>query len=159
MAWVLWTAVMLGESAPASLGAELIDLEGRKAAIWKVDDGPAVVMVVRARRLRGLKTWETHLRERFEGLSYVRVADLSGETGATYEDVAAKLRERVPEGVRVFVDVERLWERELHLDTSRPNLLLLDEAGNLTATFQGSFDATLFEQVCDAIDQLLESPR
>ena len=159
MAWILWTAVMLGEPATAPLDVELIDLDGRKAPIWTIDDGPAVIVVVHARRLRGLKTWEKHLRERYEGLSYARIADLPAESGATYEDVAAKLRERVPEGVRVFVDVERSWARELGLDTSRPNLLLLDDAGNLTATFQGRFETTLFEQVCDAIGETLEAPR
>ena len=111
-------------------------------------------MVVTARRLRNLKGWEKPLRERYDDIHFVRIADVPEEPPVSHEEVAQKLVKRVPEEVPILIDIERRWARELELDTSRPNLLLFDRDGRLAATFHGRPDPALLDEVFAAIEEL-----
>ncbi len=72
----------------------------------------------------------------------------------TVKQVADKLSKRVPEEISILIDIEGRWASELELDTSRPNLLILDGQGRLVDRFRGRHGPELFEQVCAAIDAL-----
>jgi hypothetical protein len=150
-------AAVLGE-VPPGLDLPLTDLDGKSVAVSTILDGPTVVMVVTARRLRGLKAWERALRERYGDLGYVRIADVPADPGVTLEHVTDKLRDRVPAGVQVLIDLERRWAEGLQLETNRPNLLLLNRRGELAGVFQGRYDDSLLEQVCAVIDGMRSEP-
>lgn len=117
-----------------------------------------VAMVVTAKRLRNIKPWERELRERFDGIAFLRVADVPDDSRATYASVAARLAERVPEGVSVLIDMDRVWATELDLDTGRPNLLIVDRNGQLVTTFRGLCAPELLIPVVDRLEELLEGP-
>jgi hypothetical protein len=93
-------------------------------------------MVVTARRLRALKGWEVDLRSRFEGLTYLRVVDVPAMPPVTFEDVAKKLRDRVPREVSVLIDLDRSWAATYGLDTDEVNLLVFDPQGHLVSRFK-----------------------
>lgn len=120
--------------------------------------GPVVVMVVTAKRLRNLRPWERDLRDRFDALDIVRIADVPEDSTATLEQVSAKLRERVPDDVPVLIDIDRRWAGELGLDTSRPNILVLDRRGVLVAAVQGRHDPELAAEVSAAIESSSDRP-
>lgn len=115
-----------------------------------------VVMVVAARRLRNIKPWERELRERFDRLHYVRIADVPEDSPATEDEVAAKLRERVPDGVPVLIDLERRWAKALDLDTSRPNILVVDASGRAVALVRGRHDPELMAGISQTLSSLLD---
>jgi hypothetical protein len=117
-----------------------------------------VVMVVEARRLRTLKAWERELRERFDDIEFLRIAEVPDDPPPSYERVAAKLAEQVPEGVPVLIDMERRWAATLGLDPSRPNLLLVNPAGGLEAVFAGRHDPGLAAEVAARLDELMGRP-
>jgi hypothetical protein len=132
------------------------DQHGLQDSLAEHRGNVVVVMVVTAKRLRNIKPWERHLRERVDGVHYLRIADVPADSRATHDTVAAKIRERVPEGVSVLIDMERVWATELQLDTERPNLLIIDRDGSLIGSFRGLFTPELLEPVVDQIDDLLE---
>ena len=113
-----------------------------------------VVMVVTARRLRNIKPWEADLREQMEGVQYLRIADVPEGSPADSDQVAEKLRERVPDEVPVLIDMERRWATTLVLDTDRPNLLLVDARGRLVATFRGRYTPQLAADVIEALKKI-----
>lgn len=118
-----------------------------------------VVMVVTAKRLRNLKPWERDLRERFpdgDRVDFLRITDLPDDSPASTAEVADKLRERVPDEVPVLIDLERRWATALGLDTSRPNLLLVDAGGALVGAFQGRHEPGLAARVAADLAGLLD---
>jgi hypothetical protein len=118
-----------------------------------------VVMVVTAKRLRNLKPWERDLRDRFPGgerIDFLRITDIPEDSPASVAEVADKLKERVPDQVPVLIDLERRWATALGLDTSRPNLLLVDDGGALIAAFQGRHDPALAARVAADLSALLD---
>ncbi len=116
---------------------------------------PAVVIVVTARRLRTVKPWEEALRERYGDLRTFLVADVPEEPPPSFERVAAKLEQRVPAGVQVLIDLDRGWAKELSLDTSRPNLLLLDAEGRLVDSYAGRWRPEAGSEFFAAVDRLI----
>ena len=86
------------------------------------------------------------------------MADVPDDPPVTYQDVANKLADRIPEGVSVLIDVDRRWATELDLDTGRPNILLIDREGNLAARFRGRSEPELVEEVSRKIEELLRKP-
>ena len=86
---------------------------------------------------------------------FLRIADIPEEPPVTREQVADKLAKRVPEDIRILIDIERHWARELELDTGRPNLLLLDKEGKLAAAFRGRMEPELLLEVRVALDELV----
>lgn len=118
-------------------GLRLQDQYGEHHSLAEHNGHVTVVMVVTVKRLRNIKPWERSLREQFDDIRYLRIADVPEDSRATYASVAAKLGERVPEGVPVAIDMERAWANQLGLDTDRPNLLIFDRDGRLVTTFRG----------------------
>jgi hypothetical protein len=126
------------EGQAAALAARLPDQNGRPGGFEPAGRQPTVVFVVSAARLRRLKAWETALRQRFEGLRFVRVADVPpARPPARYEDVARRLREHVPREVSVLIDVDRLWVTGFEIDSGQVNVLVLDAAGRLAGQLAG----------------------
>jgi hypothetical protein len=139
-------------------GLQLPDQYGELHSLEEHRGQVVVVMVVAAKRLRNVKPWERRLRERFEDLHTVRIADVPPDSSATRDSMAAKLIERVPEGVSVLIDMDRRWAAGLGLDTGRPNLLIFDSDLQLVAAFRGLCTPELEAPVLHQLEQLLERP-
>lgn len=140
---------------PAAAEVEMSDQLGGSGSVAAFRGEPVVVMVVTASRLRNLKGWQRDLQERFEDLRFVLVADIPAEPPVTLDRVQEKLSSRVPEEVPVLIDLERRWATELELDTGRPNILLLDRAGELVARFRGRKEKVLVDEVGARLAELL----
>jgi len=126
-------------AASAAATAVLRDQFGRPDSLAAHAGQPQVVFVVSAQRLRRLKQWEVELDRRLDGVGFLRVADVPAEGGKppTFDDVASKLRKRVPQPVRVLVDTERHWAAALGLDTREVNVLAFDADARLVAHGRG----------------------
>lgn len=147
-----------GDSASALdavSGVQLRDQYGQQGSLAEHRGHVVVVMVVTTKRLRNIKPWEKELRGRFEGIHYLRVADVPEGSRATYDRVAAKLVERVPDDVPVLIDVDGVWATELQLDTSRPNLLIVDADGHLVTTYRGRCTPELVAPVVETLEAVL----
>ncbi|NIM63895.1 MAG: hypothetical protein GTN89_12860 [Acidobacteria bacterium] len=119
---------------------------------------PAVVIVVSAHKLRKLKKWEIAIRERYEGMRIVRIADVvPSDPPATYEAVAERLRTRVPDEIPVWIDTSRVWASEFGLDTTLPNLLVLGADGSLSGTVRGRFSPESFAELARLIEEPVDS--
>ncbi len=136
---------------------ELPDQRGDADSVAAHRDRIAVVMVVTARRLRNLRSWQKALQERFEDVDFVLIADVPADPPVTYEQVVSKLERRIPDPVRVLIDVERRWATALELDTERPNILLFDRQGRLAAKFRGREEPDLVERVSRELAGLIGS--
>ena len=134
---------------------ELTDQHGRSDSLGAHRGQTVVAMVVTAKRLRNLKAWERDFRNRSEGIHFLRIADIPSDPPTTYERVARKLNERVPEDVSVLIDMDSAWATELELDSGRPNILVIDADGTLLASFRGRFEPELAEEVFAAIEKAL----
>jgi hypothetical protein len=155
-AFVLGTAV-LGQT-PELADLKLVDQFGNAGSLADHRDQVVVVMVVTARRLRNLKAWEKDLRERYDDIYFLRIADIPPDPPVTHEQVARKFTKRVPEEVSIFIDIEGQWARGLELDTGRPNLLLFDREGKLAAAFRGRWETAPLKDVYAAMDELMGGP-
>jgi hypothetical protein len=139
-------------------GLRLRDQHGAEDSLAAHRGRVVVVMVVDAKRLRTLKAWERDLRERFEEIDYLRIAALPDDPPPTYERVAARLAEQVPDGVSVLIDLEGRWAAALELDTGRPNVLLVDSAGRLRAAFAGRHEPAIAAVAAANLERLLSAP-
>lgn len=135
---------------------KLRDQYGREDSLAAHRGQVVLVTVVHAKRLRKLKSWEAALRERLADVHYLRIADVPAEPPVTHEEVAQKLRERVPEEVPILIDLQRLWAHALSLDTEQPNLLIFDRGGQLVSTYRGSRTPALEADVRRDLEKLLE---
>ena len=154
-------ALLLGltlGNTPAVSDTAFIDQYGETDRVSAYRGKTVVVMVVSARRLREIRAWEEALRERFEGLTYLRVADVDETRRPGRDDVAAKLAKRVPEGVAILIDIDRRWVQELQLDTSHTNVLVFDEEGAVRAHVQGKHRREREDEIGAAIDALRQTP-
>jgi hypothetical protein len=95
----LLLALMLGAILPSETrdigplaDLRLLDQYGREDSLRAHRGQVVLVTVVHAKRLRKLQSWEKALRERLEGVHYMRVADVPADPPVTQEDVAEKLR-------------------------------------------------------------------
>jgi len=160
MSMLLAGAVVAGSAGgiDAVRSTELEDQHGNSDSLAAHRGEVVVVMVVTARRLRNLKPWERELRERFDRLVYLRIADVPSDSPADTESVAAKLQERVPDDVSVLIDMERIWATALDLDTDRPNLLLIDRDGELVTSIRGLCVPELVQPLVNRTADLLEQP-
>lgn len=154
----LFVSCLLVGHSPAAAAVAMPDQFGVARPALQATGEPVVVLVVTARRLRTVRPWERALAERYEGLRTVIVADVPDDPPAEYERVAERLSARVPDGVSVLIDMERAWARELGLDTSRPNLLLLGGDGRLVASVAGRWSESADDPLFDAVDRLIGGP-
>ena len=137
---------------------KLRDQYGHEACLADHRGKIVVVMVVTANRLRNIRPWEEELRQHFEEIDFLRITDVPEESPASYQQIAEKLMERVPEGVSVLIDLDRLWATTLELDTERPNLLLIDADGNLIGGFRGKHSPELAREIVEALQVVLDGP-
>jgi hypothetical protein len=161
LACLLVTGAMTVDQQPALdalVEISMPDQHGDRHRVSDEEGGVVVVIVVTAKRLRNVRPWERHLRERFDDIRTIRIADLPATSKATLESVSARLRERVPEGVSVLIDTDRLWASRLELDTGRPNLLIIDRDGRLVTSVRGLYTPELGETVIGELERLLSAP-
>lgn len=150
-------AALPAESKDVGALADLVlrDQRGGEDSLRAHEGRVVLVTVVNARRLRKLKGWEQALRERLEGVDYLRVADVPQDPPVTFDEVAEKLGERVPEDVAVLIDLEGEWARALDLDTDQPNLLVFDREGRLVSAYRGARNPYLEAYVSRDLETLL----
>jgi hypothetical protein len=152
---------LLSQSATSLAGLQdiqLRDQNGDPDTLAAHRGRVVVVMVVDAKRLRNLRPWARELRERFDEIETMLIAEVPADPPTTYERVVGKLSERIPDDVSVLIDMERLWATTLDLETSRPNLLLVDRNGSLVASYFGSYDAGLAATVVKHVEVMLAEP-
>jgi Tfp pilus assembly protein PilN len=165
MVVLLLIAMVLGTTAtdqPARFDelshAKLRDQYGQEECLADHRGTVVVVMVVTAKRLRNIRPWEEELRQHFEEVDYLRITDVPEDSPASHEQIAEKLTERVPDGVSVLIDLDRLWATTLELDTERPNLLLIDADGRLIEGFRGKHSPELAREVVEALQVIVGGP-
>ncbi len=147
------------DSRAAALAATLRDQHGRPGGFEPTDGQPTVVFVVSAARLKRLRDWEAGLRRRFEGLRFVRVADVPpSRPPARYEDIAGRLRAHVPREVSVLVDLDRVWATGFEVDSQQVNLLVFDAAGRLAGQLAGSPTPERLARAVALVEPLASSP-
>lgn len=158
----LLLALTLGATPPAEprdVGAladlTLRDQRGGEDSLRSHQGRVVLVTVVNARRLRKLKSWEKALRERLDGVDYLRVADVPQDPPVAFDEVAEKLLKRVPDDVAVLIDMDGEWARSLELDTSQPNLLVFDREGRLVSAYRGTRNRYLEAYVAHDLEALL----
>lgn len=137
----------------------LEDQNGKKDSLEAHNGRPVVVLAVNGDRLRQLKGWEVALRERFDGLDFIRVVDVAQGPGVRPERVARKLRDKVPPGVSVLIDVDGVWAATYGLHKTDLNVLLFDRQGRLVARFAGKREAALTERIFREIEAKLDVAR
>jgi len=145
-------ALVGGLSAVSAV--QMPDQRGGHDSLAAHRGSPVVVVVVDARRLGTVRRWEQDLLTRFPGLRVLTVADVNEARPTSAERVAQVLARRVPAEVAVLIDMERLWARELELDTAAPNLVLIAADGSLVATFRGRWNAQLADEVATRVAAL-----
>lgn len=153
----LLTSLAVGH-LPAVADTPFVDQHGATDRLSAHRGHTVVAFVVSARRLREVEAWEVALRDRFDDLTFLRVADVDEDREVSHADVAAKLLKRVPEDVSILIDVRRRWYQELQLDTSHTNVLVFDEDGALYRAFHGKRNDERLRQVVAAIDTLRSNP-
>jgi len=129
----------------------LRDQDGNPVGLDATANRVQVAIVVTAKRLRRIKRWEKALREDFPDLETIRVADVPQTTSTDFDRVAKKLRRRLPEDLAVGIDVDGDWAAALEIDTSVPNILLFDPAGDLIFQQSGMYKDALYEPVRAAL--------
>jgi SpoVK/Ycf46/Vps4 family AAA+-type ATPase len=143
----------------AARAARLRDQHGRLGGFEPAARQTTVVFVVSAARLKRLREWEASLRKRFEGLRFVRVADVPpSRPPARYEDVAKRLRQHVPPEVSVLVDVDRVWATGFGLDSRQVNLLVFDGTGHLAGQLAGGATPERFAQAVALVEPPAPGP-
>ncbi len=133
----------------------LPDQHGEMGGLQNQPQALQMVIVVSAKRLRRLKPWERELRERYPDLGLLRVADVPVSSPTPVEEVAAKLRKRLPADVDVLIDLDGIWAGHYNLDISVPNLLLFDSGRSLIAQHAGFYKRQRFEAMAVDIDQAI----
>ena len=151
------TAVAVENRAPADpqIPPLLPDQHGEMGGLQNQPQALQMVIVVSAKRLRRLKPWERELRERYPDLGLLRVADVPVSSPTPVEEVAAKLRKRLPADVDVLIDLDGTWAGQYNLDISVPNLLLFDSDRSLIVQHAGFYKRQRFEALAVDIDQAI----
>ena len=137
---------------------ELTDQYGTTDSLAGHRGHVVVVMVVTAKTRRNIKPWERELRNRVDHVHIIRVTDVPSDSKATEDSVTATLLQRVPEGISVLIDMDRVWATALDLDTDRPNLLLIDPDGRLVTTVRGLCAPELSQPFVDRVAELMAEP-
>jgi len=155
--WLL-LLLLFSSTATHALPPPLPDQNGSQIDISELRGAPLLVIVVSARKLRHIKGWEEGLRDTHPDLVSARVADVNEEPRPDYEQVSAKLRKRVPEGVSIMIDLQRLWAQEYQLDTAEPCLLLFTADYELIAQFRGRANKERLAEVSGLLDEMQVLP-
>ncbi len=153
--FLVFSAVPAAASGPFAGPPPLEDQNGKKDSLEAHRGRPVVVLAVNGDRLRQLKGWEVDLRERFDGLDFIRVVDVPQGAGVRPEGVARKLRDKVPPGVSVLIDMDGVWAATYDLDKTNLNVVLFDRQGRLVARFAGKREAALTDRISREIEAKL----
>jgi hypothetical protein len=153
-------AILMALSAGLGVlsGEELPDQWGGQDSLGAHRGNPVVVVVVDARRLGTVQRWAKDLLTRFPKLHLLTVADVNEQQPTSIEQVADVLERRVPKEVAVLIDLQRLWARQLALDTGAPNLILVDAQGDLVAQFRGRWKKDLATEVAQRVALMSATP-
>lgn len=151
-------ALLASATSPGPVPPPLRDQMDRPDSLAAHAGKPVVAFVVTVKKLRGLRGWEEDLRKRFDAVDYLRIADVPKEPPTTHQRVAEKLRERVPKGIAVSIDVENVWASAFGLDTREMNVLVFDREQRLVARFRGRRDRALIDKVAEAVAPLVGAP-
>jgi hypothetical protein len=154
-ALLLFSALPAGASGPIAGPPPLHDQNGKQDSLEAHSGRPVVVLAVNGERLRQLKGWEVELRERFDGLDFIRVVDIPQQPGVQPEGVARKLRDKLPQDVSVLIDMDGVWASTYDLERSDMNVVLFDREGRLVARFAGKRDDALVERISREIEAKL----
>jgi hypothetical protein len=152
------TSLLLTGQTPVSSTLEFKDQAGQTRRVTASNGSPTLVIIVTARRLRTVRPWQRAVLERWEDLQAVLIADVPSTPPPDYERVAKKLSQRVPEGVSVLIDIDRVWASEFDLDTSKPQLLVLDIDGELIYSLSGRWKPELEGELFSVLEPLMEEP-
>lgn len=117
----------------------LKDQYGHTGGLAADASGLQVAIVVSAKRLRRIKPWEQAIRRIDTDVPLIRVADVPRTAPTEYDAVAEKLRKRLPEDLNVLIDLDGVWMKTFDLDTSVPNVLIFNGAGDLLARHAGMY--------------------
>jgi hypothetical protein len=155
---VLLLAGAAALAAPASLGdlpaLELTDQRGGRDSLAAHRGQPVLVVVVDARRMALVRRWEQQILGRYPDLRVLTVADVNETRRPELGRVQAVLARRVPPEVAVLIDLDRAWARQLELDTTVPNLVLVNAVGEVAAQFRGRWSAAQGDAVLAALAAL-----
>jgi hypothetical protein len=147
--------ILFGLVAAGSAGAGqppvLQDQYGDSGSLSDYPGEPVLAIVTSARKLRWIGKWEETIRPELPELVSIRIADVTDQPRPGYEEVAKKLRQRIPEGVSVLIDIQNFWASAYELDTDEPCLLLFDSDHNVVATFRGRPKGKLVDAVMVAL--------
>jgi hypothetical protein len=136
------------------LPGALKDQHGNSGGLDRQSSQIQIAIVVSAKRLRRIKPWEKALFEYDDSLQVIRVADVVQSTPVQYQQVADKLRKRLPEDVNVLIDVDGIWVKAFDLDSSHPSVLIFDGAGRLLAKHEGMYKRRLFPALQADLEQI-----
>lgn len=142
----VWAATAVAAQPPA-----LPDQYDTDIGLEEYSGEAVLAIVVSARKLRHIERWEKKLRAELPQLRSLRVADIDEHPTPSQAEVATKLRERVPEGVSIQIDLQGLWAKHYALDTREPCLLLFDSAHNVVARYRGRAREALLGEVVLAL--------
>lgn len=150
-------AALLALTAPTAAAhppaAEVVlrDQHGREGGLSFQRGEPTVALVVTARKLRAVQGFEVELRRRCADPRVLRVADVPRRPPARYDDVARKLRGRVPPEVPVLIDLEGSFAGALGLDVSEIAAVVFDREGRETARASGRKSDARVARIADAL--------
>ena len=144
---LLLLLAVLAATAVAAQPPALADQYGTNIGLDDYAGEAVLAIVVSARKLRHIERWEKKLRAEMPQLRSLRVADINEQPTPSQAEVATKLRERVPEGVSIQIDLQSLWATYYALDTGEPCLLLFDSAHNVIARYRGRARDALVSEV------------
>lgn len=136
------------------LPGALRDQHGFSGGLDKQSSQIQIAIVVSAKRLRRIKPWEKALLEYDDGLRLIRVADVPQSTSVQYQQVADKLKKRLPEDVNVLIDLDGLWVGAFDLDSSHPSVLIFSQAGRLLAQHEGMYKKKLFAALLADLEEI-----
>ena len=129
--------LLLAAGGALAMPPPLPDQFGESGSLAEFEGQAVLVIVASSRKLSWIGKWEDALRPTYPELRSLRVADILDKDKPHTDDVAAKLRKRAPENVRIYLDKDNNWATEYALDTGEPCLLLLDNKHDVIARFRG----------------------
>lgn len=150
-----------GWAAPTSVADQqpaLQDQYGETSGLTDFAQQPVLAIVVSTRKLRWIGRWEAAIRPQVPDLVSIRVADVTDEPPPNFATAAGLLRERVPEGISVLIDMNNEWANRYGLDTREPCLLLFDSDHRIVAQFRGRPRKALLNDVIGALRNYFPPP-
>ena len=151
LAFGLGAAVASAQGAGAGPPA-LKDQFGKPDSLAAHRGRPVIALVVDPDHLRQAKSFELDLRQRFDGLDFIRVVQIPQQPGIRPEGVARKLRAKVSQDVSVLIDEDNVWASVYGLETHEASVLLFDRESRMLARFEGRYEPGVVERISAEIE-------